>query len=135
LVEVKNQYYTPLRKWKNEIQIKLFGKYSTKDSLDISRVITQLDKLTETISIKLSDNPFKSNFKINFIDAANTRYNNKVESSYTWGSDQSIFSANLTIYNYEKTNAINFEEFIKIKIARLLVTGHFSLVNRKNKED
>ncbi len=133
IVEIKNQYYTPLRKWKQDIKVKLKGNYTTKDSLDIARSLNTLDSLTETISIKFSDNPFKNNLRINFIDNTNSNGNNIGEYSYMFGPKQSIHDATIKIYNYERGTNTNFEELIKVEIARVLISGHFSLVNRKVK--
>lgn len=133
IVEIKNQFYTPLRKWKQDIKVKLKGNYTSKDSLDIARALNKLDSLTETISIKFSENPFENNLRINFIDTTNSKRNNIAESRFMFGPKQSIHNATIKIYNYERNIDINFEELIKVEIARVLISGHFSLVNRKAK--
>lgn len=133
IVEIKNQFYSPLRKWKQDIKVELKGNYTTKDSLDIARALNTLDSLTETISIKFSENSIKNNLRINFIDNTNSRGNNIAEYSCMFGPKQSIHDATIKIYNYEKRTNINFEELIKVEIARVLISGHFSLLNRKVK--
>ncbi|WP_167612612.1 sensor histidine kinase [Maribellus sediminis] len=58
--------------WTEDIEIKLFGNYTTVDSIIIENSMTELNALTETIQLKFS-NRDRGNLEIYFLDSINNR--------------------------------------------------------------
>jgi hypothetical protein len=68
IVETYNPEYINL--WRNDINIKLFGNYSSGDSLMIENAIEKLNTLTQSIQLKLT-NLERGNLEIYFLDSTN----------------------------------------------------------------
>ena len=71
IVEINGQKYSLLKKWNSNIKVQLEGNYTTTDSLNIAKILTELDTITESISIGFSkkDTP---NLSISFLDNQKT---------------------------------------------------------------
>ena len=117
--------------YSNDVTLKLEGNYTKKDSLAVSQIITKLDSLTETISIKFSKNK-KASLKIFFLDTLvrDNRFNNIVSSEGTYDNGKRT-SVSLYIYNRDRRKNEIFNFTIQARIAKNLVSGNFPISRRQ----
>ena len=89
IVETQNAHL--LNIWKTDIRVKLFGNYTKNDSLMVENAISELNKLTQTIHIRMS--PYdRGDLEIFFLDSTNS----------------SVYKQIITLKSNEKSNYTSY---------------------------
>lgn len=133
IVEMKTHSQEFLRKWNSNIDIKLTGNFTKVDSINIEKIIAELNSRTETISIKIS-NSEDANYKIFFSDIykkTDVRFNYKIDRTNDNGfKEQPISSLEMLVHKKSKnTDNETLFSILKLFITKSLVTGYLPYSN------
>ena len=136
LVEMHSSPETRNGQWGVNVEIKLVGSYSLRDSLIVAESIEQLDAITETISIGFSEWE-RGNLEIFFIDSVNTGYpgyylsysknnkNEKISKSHVFISDTGRTYSRI-IFEKNRISPLVYKQVLKNNIAKEIGGGYLS---------
>ena len=109
IVETQNEPPYVYKKWDVDISIRLFDNYSKTDSLMVVKAISELNKLTETIHIRLSQQDL-GNLELHFIDSTHDSTGKQIT---TLSRNQ---RSNYTITTRSQGNSMVFFQYINMKL-------------------
>ncbi|SKB70522.1 Histidine kinase [Salegentibacter holothuriorum] len=120
-----NSTDTPISKWVKDIKVGMEGNYTKADSLNVAKAVKKLDSITQTISIKFTNN-IDANLRIHFLDTIVKEEGNSliVNMHYDRNSGAGYAGADVYIYRIDKSDA-EVQNTIESRLAKTLVSGSF----------